>query len=187
MSVQAARERSITAEEFWSYCAGKDGRLELADGSIVEMAPVGPLHGGLDSNLGELLNRHAREQQLGRVYVNTGFILRRSPDVVRGPDQAFVSTERMRDRPPPARGFWEVAPDLVVEIVSPDDTADEINQKVREYLAAGTRLVWVVYPRQRQVNVYRASGDVRILFEEGTLDGEDVLPGFRAPLAGLWD
>ena len=181
-----AHAQLVTAEEFWKLCADTDDRLELVDGRVVRMSPVGPEHGRIDRKLVTRLGQYVEERGLGEVYLNTGFILRRSPDVTRGPDEAFVAKARAAANPPPERGFWPIVPDLAVEIVSPDDTASDVNEKVRDYLESGVRVVWVVYPRTRQVHVCRPTGDVQILFADAVLEGEDVLPGFRLPLAELW-
>ncbi len=178
----AARDPLLTAEEFWDVCAHLDVDAELVDGRVRTMAPTGPEHGRVDRKLVIPLGSFVEQHGLGEVFLSTDFILRRNPDVTRGPDQAFVSARRMAENPPPERGFWELVPDLVVEIVSPNDTAVEVNEKVGDYLAAGVRLTWVVHPRQRQVHVYYPCGDARILFSDGALDGEDVIPGFRLPL-----
>ena len=180
------REQTLTAEEFWDRYAGKDGRIELVDGKVVEMAPVGPIHGRVDIDLGSILAIHVKRNRLGALHSNTGFILQRNPDIVRGPDQAFVSAAQIAAHPPPERGFWELAPDLVVEIVSPDDTPKELSAKVEEYLGFGVRTVWVVDPKKRQVEVYRAGERVEIIESDGTLDGGDVLPGLQLPLAEIW-
>src|SRR5262245_4884015 len=128
MAETLTQQRLITAEEFWQLCGG-ERRLELVDGKVVEMPPVGPSHGSADRRIVTPLGIYVDEHVLGDVYLNTGFILRRDPDLVRGPDQAFVSAERIRANPPPAEGFWPIAPDLAVEIVSPNDTAEELNDK----------------------------------------------------------
>jgi Uma2 family endonuclease len=177
-------EPTISLDEFTRLYAGTEGRHEWVRGRVVEMPPPGHEHGSLDSVLAGALGGYVRQHRLGKHYVNTGFLIQ--PDILRGPDQAFISTKRLTENPPPTRGYWATVPDLAVEIVSPDDRADEINQKVREYLEAGVRLVWLVYPRQRQVHVYRASGDVQILFGDATLTGEDVVPGFEIPLSEIW-
>jgi len=183
MSQPIVEERPLTAAEFYDLCSGEN--LELVDGRVVEMPPAGPIHGRVDTKfvlgLGAFVDQHG----LGQVFLNTGFILRRSPDLVRAPDQAFVSAARLAEHPLPETGFWEMVPDLVVEIVSPNDRAEEVAPKVTEYLECGVPLVWVLYPRQKQVHVHR-SGGVRILFADGTLDGEEVVPGFVYPLARLW-
>jgi Uma2 family endonuclease len=177
-------ESILTLDEFTRLYAGTEGRHEWVRGRVVEMPPPSHEHGDLDAVLSAALGTYVRQHGLGRLYINTGFLIQ--PDVLRGPDQAFVSTDRLTKNPPPPRGYWATAPDLAVEIVSPDDRADEINAKVHEYLEAGVLLVWVVYPRQRQVHVYRASGDVQILFGEAKLTGEDVVPGFEIPLSEIW-
>src|SRR5207245_1311593 len=148
--------------EFWQRAPG-EGRSELVGGRMITMPPTGPTHGDVDSELNSALRQHVRRHNLGRVYTNTGFILRRNPDLVRGPDCAFVCAERRAAHPPPERGFWEIAPDLAVEIVSPDDTPAEIASKVRDYLAAGVRLVWVVNPPEHRVRAHTADGPVQTL------------------------
>jgi Uma2 family endonuclease len=183
----ATVERLMTAEEFWDCCAGTDDRVELVAGRVIRMAPVSFDHGSIDTSLAAELSTFVRRKGLGRVVQNTGFILTRDPDVVRGPDQAFVTAERMAADPPPRAGFWATAPDLVVEIISPGDTAAEVNEKVGDYLRAGVRVVWLVYPGQREVHVVRPDGTARILRETDELDGGDVIPGFRLRLDGLWD
>jgi Uma2 family endonuclease len=104
---------------------------------------------------------------------------------VRAPDLAFVCRERLPPENQP-RGFWEIAPDLVVEVVSPNDTRAEIQLKVREWIEAGVRLVWVVYPDSRTVEVIRTLLDREELTADDTLDGGDVLPGFSCAVAELF-
>ena len=186
MSETLVREQTITAEQFYDRYAGKDGRIELVNGKVVEMPPAGPVHGLLDSRLFLPLAQHVKEHALGEVFINTGFILRRSPDLVRGPDEAFVAAERIAASPMPERGFWEMVPDLVVEIVSPDDTAKALAEKVADYQAAGVRLAWFVYPARREVRIYRPGRPEEVISHEGVLDGEDVVPGFRLELLGVW-
>jgi Uma2 family endonuclease len=106
---------------------------------------------------------------------------------VRGPDLAFVSAERIRDNPPPRRGFWELAPDLAVEIVSPEDEEKDLREKVDDYLRAGVRLVWLIDPRARRARVYRPGAEVQTVEAGGSLDGGDVLPEFTIPVAAFWE
>jgi Uma2 family endonuclease len=186
MTEAAAAAVPVTAAEFYARYAGGDRRCELVDGEVIEMSPVSPAHGDVDSELTSILRPFVRERGLGRHYLNTGFYLRRNPDLVRAPDGAFVSTERLTACPPPAEGYWEAGPDLAIEIVSPNDTADDLNDRIRDYLDAGVRMVWVLYPRRKQVHLYSPAGDVRILFEGGVLDGGEILPGFALPLAEFW-
>ena len=186
MTDTLTRPGTMTAEEFYDLCAGNDARLELVRGKVVELSPVWARHGMLNARLSRVIGGFVFDRQIGEYFLNTGFILSQGPDEVRGPDQAFVSNERMAAFPPPERGFWAVAPDLVVEIVSPGDTAEELNQKVSEYLAVGVRLIWVFYPKTEVVQVYRSPVSLEILHGDETLRGEDVLPGFELPLEQVW-
>src|SRR4051794_33412595 len=145
MADPLTRTNLVTADEFFWMRKG-EGRWELVNGRIIEMPPGGPTHGATDVSLVLPLASYVRSRKLGKVFLNTGFVIRQDPDTVRGPDEAFVSNEKIAAHPPPERGYWPVIPDLVVEIVSPDDTADDVNDKVAEYLDVGVRLVWVVSP-----------------------------------------
>jgi Uma2 family endonuclease len=145
------------------------------------MPPAGGRHSDIALRIGALLLQHVDAHDLGCVCgADAGFILQRNPDIVRAPDAAFVATARIPADGPP-KTFWELAPDLAVEVVSPWDRDRQLNQKIHEYFAAGTRLVWVVYPDTRTVYVYRSPQQVRAVGEDGELDGEDVLPGFVCP------
>ena len=107
------------------------------------------------------------------------------PERVRAPDVGFIS----RDRVPGGRlpeSFISGAPDLAVEVLSPSETSVDIQQKVRDYFDAGSRLVWLITPQAQTVTVYRADGSARLLRDQDALDGEDVLPGFSIPLSGVF-
>lgn len=158
---------------------------ELIDGVLIEMSPPGNPHGRVVVKVTGVLLR-AETSGLGLVFGEGGFILRRGPDTVRAPDVSFFNAGRVlpsTSRP----AFWEVAPDLVVEVVSTWDTAAEIQTKVREWLEFGVRLVWVVYPETRTVHVIRSFQERLTLSEEDTLDGGDVLPGFSFAVAELFE
>ena len=114
---------------------------------------------------------------------DTGFTLSRNPDTVRGPDIAFVRKERVPDPIPST--FLEFAPDLVVEVLSPNDRPGELLAKVGDWLDAGARLVWVIDPERRVARLYRADGTEQILAETDRLLGEDVLPGFSCTVASI--
>ena len=113
------------------------------------------------------------------------YLLDRRPDLVRIPDVSFVSWERVPERGVP-EGFWPGAPDLAVEVVSSNDRAEDVRDKVREYLASGTRLVWVLWPKHQSVTIYAAGGATRDLGLDAEQDGGDVLAGFRTPVADLF-
>lgn len=175
----------FTADDLWRLPS--DGkRYELVRGELVEMPPAGARHGNVAINLGTLLNAYVRAGDLGKVFAaETAFVLQRHPDTVRAPDAAFVSKERLPSGDLP-EGFLEVVPDLVVEVVSPSDTAVDVQRKVEDWLHAGVRLVWVIYPGTRSVAVYRSLADIRLLTEADTLEGDSVLPGFSCLVAELF-
>lgn len=164
-----------------------DQRVELVRGELIAIAPAGFEHGSVALTIAALLHTFVRQHKLGVVCAaETGFVLARSPDTVRAPDAAFVSGERAAQQMHKA-GFFEGPPDLAVEVVSPGDTADGVEEKVLEYLRAGTRLVWVVRPRTATVTVYRSLKQVFVLTRGDALEGDDVLPGFAVPVAAIFE
>jgi Uma2 family endonuclease len=167
----------MTADELWRM--PDDGyRYELIAGELKQMPPTGFLHGTVAMDCGSLLREYVKKYDLGVVCAaETGFRLRQNPDTVRAPDAAFVTKERVLAQGKTEK-FWPGAPDLAVEVVSPSDRFDEVVEKVQEWLAAGTRLVWVALPRTKTVMVYRSNGQVQVLQEDDELSGEEVLPGF---------
>lgn len=156
-------------------------RTELVRGALIVREPAGYLHGEVVAELAHRLMNHVKANDLGRVLAaETGFKLASDPDTIRAPDVAFIRKERL-PVPPPA-GYAELAPDLVVEVLSPDDRPGEVLAKVGDWLQAGVRLVWVVDPQRRVARVYRADGSERILGGDDILNGEDVVPGFTCRL-----
>jgi Uma2 family endonuclease len=136
--------------------------------------------------IGALLWAFIRPRNLGIcATADGGMRLAADPDTVRAPDVSFVRAERL-----PAgglkAGYFAGAPDLAVEVLSPTDRFSDVQRKVRDYLAAGTRLVWVIDPEARTAIVYRPDGRVTFLDEDGVLDGEDVVPDFSLALADVW-
>jgi len=132
-----------------------------------------------------LLKSFVAEANLGKVFAaETGFILREVPATVRAADAAFVRNERLPD--PLPEGFFHGPPDLAVEVISPSDLAQEIAQKIDDYLQAGARLVWAIYPATRTVAVHRAPREVRVYGVGDELTGEDVLPGFTCAVADVF-
>ncbi len=161
-----------------------DKRVELVKGVLVVREPPGLRHGRVAMELARRLANHADGRGLGRVYAaETGFTLFRDPDTVRAPDVAFVRSERLLD--PEPVGFGDLAPDLVVEVLSPSDRAGAVLAKVADWLSAGTRLVWVVDPERRLARVYRQDGTEALVARDETLDGEDVVPGFSCALSAV--
>jgi Uma2 family endonuclease len=167
----------FTADDLWNMPDGK--HYELVKGGLHYMPPAGGEHGEVTVNLTGPMWSHAKTHELGKVLAaETGFVLMRDPDTVRGADIAFVHKDRIPAGGIP-RKFIPFAPDVAVEVVSPSDRMEEVEQKVGEWLAAGTKLVWVVVPKLRVIKVYRSLTDVTILTEKDELDGGEVMPGFR--------
>ncbi|MBK6770229.1 MAG: Uma2 family endonuclease [Ardenticatenales bacterium] len=180
------RTKLMTAEEL-AAIPDLPGRSELVRGEYIEMSPGSGGHGFVAARVAFRIAAFIEDHShLGRVYAaETGFVLFRNPDTVRGPDASFLSFPRA-DHPLDQAGFIEGPPDLAVEVVSPNDTERYVAEKVADYLGAGTPLVWVVRPRKRTVTVHDASGDVRVLGEGEVLDGGDVLPGFEVEVGRLF-
>ena len=181
----ATETRLMTADELFRL-PDDNMRYELVRGELLTMSPPGGEHGEIGVLLGASLSPHVRANRLGRVFSETGFTLATNPDTVRLPDVAFLS----RERPQAARRIREYipgAPDLAVEVISPNDLYTEVAEKVAEYLEHGTRMVIVVNPRRSEVAVHRPGLPVRILTIEDTIDGEDVVTGWSLPVRELFD
>ena len=167
--------------------AGKGVRGELIRGVFHETMIMGQRHGKIVMKLGFLLNSLIIPRKLGTLTgADAGIWLERDPDTVRAPDIAYFSAATM----PPAAvpdGYAEVPPDLVVEVVSPNDTRREVAAKARMWLRYDVRLVWVVLPQTRSVDVYRPGHAVVTLTDQDTLDGLDVLPGFTCAVSTVFD
>lgn len=157
-------------------------RTELIRGQLIVREPAGFRHGDVAAQVLVKLASFVRGKNLGRVLAaETGFKLFSNPDTVRAPDVGFVREDRIPN--PLPRGFAKFAPDLAVEVLSPDDRPGEVLAKVADWLTAGTRLVWIIDPDCRTGRVHRADGSITILKDHGSFDGEDVIPGFTCALA----
>ena len=155
---------------------------ELVRGVLVVREPPSSWHGRLAARLLFRLGQHVYPAGAGELFgQDTGFLIQRDPDTVRAPDVAFVSAARVPEIG--RRGYSPIAPDLVVEILSPGDRPGAVLAKVADWLEAGTRLVWVIDPDRGIARVHRADGTIDIVRSDGVLDGEDVLPGFSCALA----
>ena len=162
-------------------------RYELIDGRLHRMAPTGFDHSWIGIEFGRHLGNHVMPRGLGLVVgADAGFFFGHDPDVVLAPDAAFVRADRL---PPRSEriGFLDVIPDLVVEVVSPNDRQSEVDAKIARYLAAGVRLLWIAYPPTRRIAVHRPDEPATLLQEDDVLDGGDVVPGFRLPVRELFD
>lgn len=175
----------MTVEDFEELVT--DGRrYELIRGELREMAAAGGRHGRIGITVSSRLWNHAQSQELGAVFgADTGFVFSRNPAVVYVPDVAFVLAVRLSSIADIDR-FVPFPPDLAVEIVSPTDRFVDVAKKVAAYLEGGVRLVWVIEPRRQTVTVHAADRSVRVLGNEDTLDGGDVLPDFRLRVAEIF-
>jgi Uma2 family endonuclease len=146
-------------------------RYELVRGELVKMPPAGEEHGDLAMRVGAPLWQYVETNKLGRVYAaETGFWLASNPDTVRAPDVSFVSQQRIGGVRP-IRGYRAGPPDLAVEVISPSDTYTEVEDKVHDWLDAGTSMIIVVNPKRETVTVYRSRTDIVILTKDEELDG----------------
>jgi Uma2 family endonuclease len=184
MSDSAHRPRPLTVEDL-PWLAPEEGRAELVAGTLVREPPPGEGHGGMAVDVVALLDPFVREHGLGRVFVESGYVLASDPDTVRGPDVSFVSAERLATGA--RRGPYLVgAPDLAVEIVSPSDGWRQVAAKVAEYLAADGRAVWVIDPGRQTVTTHLPDRPPTTLGRHDTLHGASYLPGLRLPVADLF-
>ena len=173
----------MTADELL-HTSIPDKRTELVRGVLIVREPAGSTHGLVAMSLGAELAVYVKRTGAGGVFAaETGFKLATNPDTVRAPDVAFVTRSRLPA--PDATGYPHLAPDLVVEVLSPGDRPGEVLAKVGDWLEAGARLVWVIDPERRIARVYRQDGTENSITADGQLDGEDVLPGFSCPLASV--
>jgi Uma2 family endonuclease len=188
-----AADALITAEEFGRM--PDDGLWhELVEGRVTTMSPPRFVHGLYGGRLFEAIGAHVRRRRLGHVVFEVGFTLQRDPDTVRAPDVAFVSRARLAGRNLDA--YWEGAPDLAIEVMSPGDREREVMRKVREYLAAGAEAVWVVRPRSRTIARYASRARVgagrtagrepAVYTSDQTITEPALLPGFRFRVSKLF-
>jgi Uma2 family endonuclease len=160
--------------------------FELVDGRLVEK-PMGMESGGISADLLTILNAFVRANRLGRSFdAQSGYrCFPNRPNLVRKPDVSFVARGRFPNDERP-KGDSPIPPDLAAEVVSPNDTFEDVEVKVRDYLQAGVRLVWVISPAARTIQVRRPSKSDSTLEVTDTLSGEDVVPGFSCPVAELF-
>lgn len=181
----AIEQRLMTANDLARLPRGRE-RHELVRGELRTMAPPGYEHGNVAARIGYPLAAYVTAHGLGEVpFGEIGFRLTTDPDTVRAPDVAFIRAERLKGVGP-VRGYFPGAPDLAIEVISPNDVYAEVDDKVDEWLEHVTPLVFVVNPRRCSVMVYRPDRVVRLLSTADTLDGEDVVPGWTLPIADLF-
>ncbi|MEA2525798.1 MAG: hypothetical protein QOF73_3025 [Thermomicrobiales bacterium] len=175
-----AEKRLLTADDVWNM--GEDTHVELVRGELREMAAAGGRHGRVGGRFAGELYRYGQDTGSGDVYTSeTGFIIERSPTTLLAPDVVFVKTEHLPSATDPI-GFFEIPPDVAVEVLSPSQGFGELVEKVAQYLKFGVPLVWVANPADKTIIAFYADGRVRVYRSGDDLDGGDVLPGFRVPV-----
>lgn len=182
----SAHAVATTAEELLELRTGEGTRYELVEGCLRVMCAAGFQHGRVTSMAGMLLGVHVHATGSGvTLGAETGFILARAPDTVRAPDAAFVSNARV-DAVGMTPGFWPGgAPDLAIEVASPDDSHRYVRTKALSWLDAGAIAVLVLDPASGSATVYRVDGDIRS-FTDGELDLSDAVPGWRVAVADVF-
>ena len=176
----------MTVDEFLSYPL-PDAKGELVRGELRVTPPAGGPHGVAVANLLFVLSTYVRTHRLGSAFGDgVGYELLRLPRTVRVPDASFVHAERLpRDGVGP--GLLEFAPDIAIEVLSPSETASDLEEKLNDYLISGTPLLWVVDPMRRTVMIVSADAPVRWLHEGDTLDGGSVVPGFACAVSDIFE
>ena len=175
--------RLLTAQDLWNLGDSAE-HCELIDGELESVAPPGGEHSFIQANLSSILLQHVRAHKLGRVFGEIGFVLRRDPDTVLGPDISFVATQRL---PADQTRFLELAPDLAVEIVSPSNAQWEVHRKLAIYLSTGVKSVWIVYPKQRRVVVHAPDQPPQTFKDGETMTGGEVLSGLSLTVSEIFD
>lgn len=175
----------VTADELLRM--PDDGfRYELVQGELKKMSPSGHKHGGVAMRFGWRLAQHVETHALGKVYAaETGFLLSSNPDTVRAPDVAFVGRKRIEEVGN-LKGYWPGTPDLAVEVISPDDSYAEVEEKVFQWLDSGSRAVLVLNPEKHTVTVYRSRTEIKLLTESDKLAVDDVVPGWFVEVKELF-
>jgi Uma2 family endonuclease len=182
-----ATESTVTTAEELIRLPSGPGRHELVDGVLRRMTPAGHVHGRVAARIGAMLTTFVHEHGLGATYAaETGFILRRSPDTVRAPDASFVTTARLAVLEFSPSGYFPGAPDLAVEVLSPDDSHSEVEKKTADWLVSGCRVVVLLDPRREVAVVRRPDTPAETLGSGDELAVPDLLPGWSAIVGDLF-
>lgn len=183
--MSAVLEKTITVEEFYEK-ALEGFRGELVKGELRETMPTSILHGIIAGRIAIILGMFVLQNKLGEVLTaETGFKLFVNEKTVRVPDVAFLSNEKLAEVEDFSK-FYNGTPDLAVEVISPSESYDEVQEKLEDYLAAGVKMVWIVRPKQKTVTVYHSIFDFKIYNEAEEITGETVLPDFKCKLNDIF-
>ena len=185
MAISETLQESITGDAFFQM--QDTGRCELVQGGVTNMSPAGKHHGKIANTIGVLLTLHTKEKKLGTICAaETGIYTQRTLDTIRAPDSLFISKEREAEISDHTK-YLDVAPELVVEVLCPNDTWTEVETKIEEYFSAGVCLVWVIDPEQEIVAVYHPTGERSRLTKTDTLTGSNVLPSFSVSITEIFE
>lgn len=180
-------KHQVSVEELWEMPEVPGKPFELVDGEVVEVSPASARHGLIAGVVHDAIRLLVRRQDLGIVIGdNVGSVLRHDPDHVRAPDVSFLAWDSVPEGDDLDR-FVQGPPTLTVEIVSPHDRANDIRERVQDYLEAGTKQVWALWPQRNSVSVCNPGADTRELGHDAGLDGGDVLPGFTVRVSDLFE
>jgi Uma2 family endonuclease len=174
----------LTAQDLWNM--GDTGnKYELIRGELVEVTPPNVTHGGLMVTIARLIGNYAKDHRHGKLYAgDVGVVIEHDPDTVLGPDLSFYVADRVPTVEPV---YFQTPPDLTIEIVSPSNSAREIERKIGMYLEFGVRQVWIVYPGKRQVIVHSPERSPQTLNSDDRISGADILPGLVIEVADIFD
>lgn len=173
----------MTLEEF-ERLPDDGNKHELSEGELIVMPPVKSLHTRVALIVQEILLSYLKQQPFGCAFPEAGYVLSRDPLTIRQPDISILSNDRILATD--EDGYFEGSPELVVEVVSPSDTADDLETKVEQYLRFGSKQVWVVFPKRKRIHVYRPGVPRATLERHETLTGGDLLPGFSVKVSDLF-
>lgn len=182
------RKLRMNADDFYEFVNKPENRtrsFELVRGEVIEVSRPRRSHGFIYGNVARILGNYTFRKKKGYVTSNdSGVVLEHDPDTVRGPDVAYYEdVEAFEDLP---EKWGDIAPRLAVEVLSPNDTAHLIIDKITDYLNNGVEVVWVIDPDNKRVTIYSKTAGVQMLTEKDALPGGDVLPGFRCKMADLF-
>ena len=177
----------MNADEFWELPERAGVRFELVDGEVVEAPGSSMKHVAIVALIFGTLQRFVREARIGQAFPDgLAYLLQKIPDTIRIPDVSVIPSDRLSESGP-TDGYSTIVPALTVEVVSPGNSALELRRRIRDYLEAGVSIVWVVWPEERSISVYRGSMAPLELTADDTIDGGDILPGFSVKVADLFD
>ena len=173
----------LTLREF-EELADDGKRHELNQGELVSVTHPKFRHSWVAQNIHDALSAYVKEKKTGRVFFEVAYLLAQDPPTLRIPDVSYLSQERIQQAS--SDGYVPGGPELAVEVVSPSDSADDLQEKIEQYLASGSQVVWVVYPKTRTVNVFRQAAASAPLGEDDLLEEPHLFPGWSIPVTELF-